>query len=72
MGALYVNFRTMKTKFREFKAAEKQKSKTMQLLNIVLLHNQVPESYVDLFEKMVFFDYVIPFKRRTLYRIVTI
>ena len=33
--------------------------KTMQLLNIVLLHNQSPESYVDLFEKMVYFDHVI-------------
>lgn len=33
--------------------------KTMQLLNIVLLHNQSPKSYVDLFEKMVYFDHVI-------------
>lgn len=49
----------MKTKFREFKAAEKHKSKTMQLLNIVLLHNQTPESYVELFQKMVYLDPVI-------------
>lgn len=34
----------------------------MQLLNIVLLHNQAPKSYVDLFEKMVYFDHVIPLK----------
>ena len=52
----------MKTKFREFKTVEKQKSKTMQLLNIVLLHNQAPKSYEDLFEKMVYFDHVIPLK----------
>lgn len=63
MGALYMDIlKAMKTQFREFKAAEKQKSKTMQLLNIVLLHNQAPESYVSLFEKMVYFDHVIPLK----------
>lgn len=52
----------MKTEVRKFKAAEKQQWKTMQLLNIVLLHNQAPESYVDLFDQMVYFDYVIPLK----------
>lgn len=52
----------MKTKIREFKAAEKQQWKTMQLLNIVLLHNQAPESYVELFKQMVYLDYVIPLK----------
>ena len=52
----------MKTKFKEQKSAEKQQWKTMQLLNIVLLHNQSPESYVDLFKQMVYWDYVIPLK----------
>ena len=49
----------MKNELRKFKVAEKHQVKTMQLLNIVLLHNQSPESYVDLFEKMVYFDHVI-------------
>lgn len=49
----------MKTKFRQFKVAERQQWKTMQLLNIVLLHNQAPDSYVDLFNKMVYLDNVI-------------
>lgn len=49
----------MKNELRKFKVAEKHQVKTMQLLNIVLLHNQSPESYVDLFKKMVYFDHVI-------------
>mgnify|MGYP003537017384 FL=1 len=44
---------------RNFKVADRHKVKTMQLLNIVLLHNQSPESYIDLFKKMVYFDHVI-------------
>ena len=52
----------MKTELRKFKAAEKHQWKTMQLLNVVLLHNQAPASYVDLFEKMVYFDHVIPLR----------
>lgn len=34
----------------------------MQLLNIVLLHNQAPDSYVELFNKMAYLDYVIPLR----------
>lgn len=52
----------MKTKFRQFKTAEKHQWKTMQLLNIVLLHNQAPDSYVELFNKMAYLDYVIPLR----------
>jgi len=33
--------------------------KTMQMLNIVLLHNQQPESYIDLFERLLQEDYVV-------------
>jgi len=49
----------MKTEFKNFKSAEKQQWKTMQLINIVLLHNQTPESYVNLFKQMVYLDPVI-------------
>lgn len=52
----------MKTELRKFKAAEKHQWKTMQLLNVVLLHNQAPASYVDLFNQMVYYDYVIPLR----------
>ena len=52
--------------------------KTMQMLNIVLLHNQQPESYIGLFERLLQEDYVvkltgesyielISFKKRTLH-----
>ena len=40
----------------------KVKAKTIQVLNIVLLHNQKPESYVELFEKLLYEDYVIDLK----------
>lgn len=40
----------------------KVKAKTIQVLNIVLLHNQKPESYVNLFKKLLQEDYVIDLK----------
>lgn len=37
----------------------KLRGKTMQVLNIVLLHNQMSESYIDLFKRLVQEDYMI-------------
>lgn len=44
------------------KVQSKRNRKTMQLLNIVLLHNQYPESYVKLFEGLLEADFVVDLK----------
>lgn len=41
---------------------KKRNRKTMQLLNIVLLHHQRPESYVMLFEELLKADFVVDLK----------
>lgn len=52
-------FSNMKPTFNQLSTPTKLKGKTMQVLNIVLLHDQKPESYVDLFQRLVQEDYVI-------------
>lgn len=46
----------------ETKKTNKVNTRTIQVLNIVLLHNQKPESYVDLFKNLLQEDYVVDLK----------
>lgn len=45
--------------FNKMNTPAKLRGKTMQVLNIVLLHNQKPESYIGLFKRLVQEDYMI-------------
>lgn len=42
--------------------SSKRHRKTMQILNLVLLHNQSPESYVELFQNLLDADFVVDLK----------